>query len=121
MLTFQDQAAADLDAVFFNAPAMEFVTTHKIKGVEGDASEEHECQVIVDNERYLDRAIKDRVEDVNLNGLVFFIKKSDWIERFNHIPKVDSALIFDGKRYLVNAVGDDMGMLEFTLEAMRGR
>ena len=117
-LTFQEQAAADLDAVFFNAAAKESVTTHKIKV--SQKSPEHECQVIVDSERYLERMIKDKIENVNLNGLVFFIKESDWRDRFTNIPIVNSELFFDGKRYKVVAVGDDTGMLEFTIEAWRG-
>jgi len=121
MHTFQEQAAADLYAVFFNAPAMEFVTTHKIQGIRGFISEAFDCQVVVDSERYFERMIKDKVEGVSLNGLVFFIKKSDWIEKFKHIPKVEAALNFDGKQYLVAAVSDDMGVLEFTIEATRGR
>jgi len=121
MINFQEQAAADLDAVFFNAAAMEFVTTHKIQGIRGLVSEAFDCNVVVDSERYFERMIKDKVEGVSLNGLVFFIKKSDWIEKFKHIPKVESALKFDGKQYLIFDVSEDMGMLEFTLEAVRGR
>ena len=120
-LNFQDQAAADLDAVFFNTEAKEFVTIHKIQGIRGFVSEAFDCEVIVDNERYFERVVKDKVEGVNLNGLVFFIKKSDWLEKFKHIPKVDAALLFDGKQYLVVAVAEDMGMLDFTIEATRGR
>jgi len=121
MLNFQEQVAADLDAVFFNASAMEFVTTHKIQGIQGFVSEAFDCDVIVDSERYFERMIKDKVEGVSLNGLVFFIKKGDWTEKFKHIPKIDAALKFDGKQYLISAVAEDMGMLEFTLEAARGR
>ena len=41
MLNFQEQAASDLDAVFFNTPAMEFVEQRKIKGVKGNNSSNH--------------------------------------------------------------------------------
>jgi len=118
---FQDQVTADLDAVFFNAPAKEFVTTHTIQGIRGMISEPFECEVIVDSERYFERMIRDKVEGVSLNGLVFFIKKSDWIEKFKHVPKVEATLKFDGKQYLVAAVAEDMGTLDFTIEAVRGR
>jgi len=121
MLSFQDQLMKDIDNVFLNADAMEFVTTHKIQGTRGAAfSEAFECQVVVDSERYFERMVKDKVEGVSLNGLVFFIKKSDWIAKFKHIPKIEAALKFDGKQYLVAAVAEDMGVLEFTLEATRG-
>ena len=120
MKTFQDHVAADLDAVFFNAPAKEFVTTHKIQGIRGIPSKAFDCEVVVDSERYLERAMQDKIEGISLNGLVFFIKKSEWIEKFNHIPKVGTALLFDGKHYQVIAVSEDMGSLEFTIEATRG-
>ena len=110
----------DIDNVFLNATAFEFVTTHKIQGIRGMVSEAFECQVVVDSERYFERMVKDKVEGVSLNGLVFFIKKSDWIAKFKHIPKIEASLKFDGKQYLVAAVAEDMGVLEFTLEATRG-
>ena len=120
--SFQDEAANDLEAVFFNVDAKEFVTTHKIKGITGINSVEHDCEVIIDNERYFDRAIKDKIEGINLQGLVFFIKKADWLEKFGHVPVGGgaSALRFDGKPYLVIAVADDMGSLEFTIESNWG-
>jgi len=119
MLNFQDQMKKDLDDVFLNAPAMEFVTEHLIGGV-GETSPKA-CQVIVDRERYQQRKMQDKVENINLNGLTFFIKKADWIDKFQHIPKIDSELRFDGKRYLVEAVIEDMGLLEFVIQAHRGR
>jgi len=122
MHTFQDQIANDLDAVFFNATAKEFVTTHKISGTRGKVvSPAKELQVIVDSELYQERKMRDKVENVNLNGLVFFVKKEHWLENFDFIPKLESELAFDKKRYLVLAVAEDMGMLEFTIEGKRGR
>ena len=120
-LTFQDQQMKDVQNVFFNFAAKEFVTVHKIQGIRGFVSEAFDCEVIVDSERYFERMIRDKVEVVSLNGLIFFIPKSEWIERFKHVPKVDSALRFDGKQYLVSAVAEEMGVLEFTLEAVRGK
>jgi len=120
-LTFQEQVAEDLDAIFFNALAKEFVTKHKIKGIKGVASKEHEIEAVVDSERYLERAIRDKVENINLNGLVFFVKKSHWMGIYNRMPMVSDALIFDGSRYQVTAVAEDMGALEITLEGLRGR
>ena len=119
-LTFQEQIADDLDAVFFNALAKEFVTLHKIKGVRGMASKEHEIEAVVDSERYLERATRDKVENVNLNGLVFFVKKSHWMGIVKRLPRVTDELFLDGKRYQVTAVAEDMGALEVTLEALRG-
>jgi len=111
----------DIHDVFFNFAAKEFVTVHKIQGIRGIVSEAFDCEVVVDSERYFQRMIRDKVEGVSLNGLVFFIPKCEWIERFKHIPKVESTLKFDGKQYLVSAVAEEMGVLEFTLEAVRGR
>ena len=118
MPTFQDQMMKDLDDVFLSAPAMEFVTEHLIGGV---GTKPKKCQIVVDRERYIERKIQDKVENVSLNGLTFFIKKADWIGKFGHIPKIDSELAFDGKRYLVEAVVEDMGLLEFMIQANRGR
>ena len=120
MLNFQEQAANDLSAVFFNATAKEFVTTHKIAGIRGGkASPPVECQVVVDHDLYIERKIKDKVENITLDGFVFFIKKSDWPEGFN-FPTVNAELQFDGKRYLISSVMENMGALEITLESNRG-
>jgi len=120
MPTFQDQIEIDLEEVFFNAPAKEVVTSHKIGGIiKGRPAVE--CQIVVDRELYRERMHKDDIENVSLNGLVFYIKESDWIKKFKHIPKIKSALTFDGERYIVLDVADDMGMLDFTIKANRGR
>lgn len=122
MLNFQEQAAKDLDAVFFNATAFEFATTHKIAGIRGNRETPAvECLVVVDHELYVDRRLSSKAENVTLNGMLFFIKKNDWIEKFRYIPKAQqTALLFDGQRYIVDAVRDNMGVLEITLEANRG-
>ena len=121
MLNFQQQQEKDLDDVFFNVPAFEFVTTHRIAGIRGHkASPAVECNIVVDRELYTERRISSRAENVSLNGLIFFIKKSDWLDKFNYIPKVEAALQFDGERYTVEALTDNMGVLEFTLGAYRG-
>ena len=121
MLNFQKQAAKDLDAVFFNAPAMEFVEQRKLKGVKGLISPEHICNVVIDRERYMEQRISAKSENVTLNGLLFFIKTAEWKEKFKRIPTIGNELLFDGRRYLVDNVVDDMGMLEITLEIPRGR
>ena len=120
MLNFQEQAAKDLDAVFFNAPAMEFVEQRKIKGVEGIAAVEHVCNIVVDRERYMEQRISAKSENVTLNGLLFFIKTSEWKEKFKRLPRVTNQLRLDGKLYAVDNVVDDMGMLEITLEIPLG-
>ena len=121
MLNFQQQAEKDLDAVFFNAAAMEFVTTHSIAGIRGmKASPAVELGVVVDYELYNERKIKDKIEGISLNGLVFFIKKAEWLKHFGSVPKVNAALQFDNEKYQIAAVNDDFGVLEITLEANRG-
>ncbi|MCL2392618.1 MAG: hypothetical protein FWC66_08475 [Oscillospiraceae bacterium] len=120
-LTFQDQQLEDIHNVFLNFDAKEFVTVHKIQGIRGFVSEAHDCKVVVDSERYFERMVKDKIEGVSLEGIVFFIPKNKWIEKFRHIPKVESTLKFDGKQYVVSAVAEEMGVIEFTLEAIRGR
>ena len=121
MLNFQEQAANDLDAVFFNAAAMEFVEQRKIKGVKGIASIEHICNVVIDRERYMEQRISAKSENVTLNGLLFFIKTAEWRKKFGRLPKAKyDELRLGGKRYIVDNVVDDMGMLEITLEIPRG-
>ena len=117
MPNFQQHAAQDLGAVFFNAAAMEFVTTHKIGSKEFPPVE---FDVVVDRDLYTERNIKDKVENINLSGLVFFVKKSDWLERLDFIPDVDDELTFDGKRHLVSSVMDNMEVLEITIETNEG-
>jgi len=121
MLNFQEQAANDLDAVFFNAPAMEFVEQRKIKGVKGIASVEHVCNIVIDRERYMEQHISAKSENVSLNGLLFFIKTAEWREKFKRLPDVNDEMLLGKQRYRVDSVVDDMGMLEITLEIPRGR
>ena len=115
-----------MDNVFFNYEAKEFVTRHMIAGIRGkNTSAAVECEVIVDHELYMERSanigrLADGSNVLSLDGLVFFIKKSVWLEHFDFIPNVRAALIFDGKRYLIEALNDDFGFLDFTLSGMRG-
>ena len=97
---------------------MEFVTTHMIGGIRGKPSTP--CDVVVDHELYIERKIKDGVENISLDGMVLFIKKSAWNEKFGSIPKITSVLIFDDRKFQIEAVNDDMGILEITLGAARG-
>ena len=115
---FQDNRKTDLDEVFFSADNFEFATTHTI--VSADRRFKHECLVVVDSERYFERMIRDKVQGVSKNGLVFFIKTSEWLEKFETLPAVGRELYFDGEDYLVSAVSENMGSLEVTLEALRG-
>lgn len=122
MMNFREQRLKDLDEVFFNLSAFEFAATHSIAGINGGKfSPSKECNVVVDHELYVERRISSKAENVSLDGLLFFIKKSEWMEKFNNIPAVKEALKFDGRRYLVDSVRDTMGVLEITLEAYRGR
>ena len=120
MLNFQQQAANDLDTVFFNASKMEFVEQRKIRGVRKGVSIEHTCNVVIDRERYMEQRISAKSENVTLNGLLFFIKTAEWKQKFKRIPAVGNELLLDGRRYLIDNVVDDMGMLEITLEIPRG-
>ena len=117
-LHFQDQRKEDLDEVFFNAANFEFAAMHAIATPDGRF--EHECLVVVDSERYFERMIRDKVQGVSKNGIVFFIKTSEWLEKFESLPVVGRELLFDGYDYLVSAVSENMGSLEITLEGMRG-
>lgn len=120
MRNFQQQATADLDAVFFNAPAMEFVEQRKIKGVKGISSVEHICNVVIDRERYMEQRISARSDNVSLNGMLFFIKTDEWRDKFKRLPQIKDELRFAGRHYLVDNIVNDMGMLEITLEMPRG-
>ena len=120
MRNFQEQVTVDLDDAFFNAPAFEFVTPKRIKGVQGLVSNEHMCNVVIDRERYMEQRVSAKSENVSLAGTLFFIRTAEWMEKFKKLPKVGNQLKFDGENYLVDSVVDDMGMLEITLEATRG-
>ena len=119
---FQDNRKTDLNEVFFNADNFEFATVHTI--VTANRRFKHECWVVVDTERYFERMIRDKVQGVSKNGLVFFIKTSEWLEKFQILPGVGEELYFDGEDedhlYLVSAVSENMGSLEVTLESYRG-
>lgn len=119
MLSFQDHVQKDIGDVFLNAAALEFVTPHMIGGTAN--KEAVECNIIIDRERYLERKQQDPIENVTLNGLSFFICKKEWLRKFEYIPKVDAALVLDEKRYVVEDVDDNMGVLEFSICASRGR
>jgi len=121
MPNFQEQVAIDNSDVFLNAAAFEFVTTHEIAGVRGDkASPPKKCQVIVDKDLYVERRIKDQAENVTLDGLVFFVKESHWLENFRRFPKIRDGLLFDGIRYQIVDLNREMGLMEVTLEANKG-
>ena len=111
MLNFQEQAQADLDAIFINPEAMEFATKHTITGELGDS----EIYVVVDNDLLMERALSSQAENVSVGGMLFFAKKAEWLEKIGHTPRVGDSLLFDGHDYLVKHVNDDMGMLEVTL------
>lgn len=119
MLNFQQQAEQDLDLVFLNATAKEFVTTHKI--AKNKVATAIEFQIVVDHELYTERKIRDKAEGITLNGLVFFVKKSDWIENFDNMPRIGDTLCFDNEMYQVSVVNEVMEMLEITLESNRGK
>lgn len=119
MLNFQEQAAKDLDAVFFNA--VEFTQQRKIKGTMGIKSQEHICNVVVDRERYMQQRISAKSENLTLSGLLFFIKTAEWLEKFKRLPELTNELHFEGKLYLVDNVVEDMGMLEITLEIKKSK
>ena len=100
----------------------EFAETRKIAGTRGGvASPALDCTVVVDHELFVERRQSSKAEGVNLNGLVFFIKKAEWLEKFKTLPKIESALQFDGMMYQVESVRDNMGVLEITLYINRGR
>lgn len=117
MITFQDQVTKDLDEVFFNFDAKEFVRKHKVSGIRGPHSIVHEMDIIVDRELYHQRNIRDRAENISLNGLVFFVREAEWMSKFGRLPMVDgSAIKFDGEVFYIAAVSDNgFGMLEITL------
>ena len=111
MLNFQEQALADLESVFINPANMEFATRHTITGELGDS----EIYVVVDNDLLMERALSSQAENVSVGGMLFFAKKSDWLEKIGHVPRAGESLLFDRHDYLVKQVNDDMGMLEVTL------
>ena len=111
MLNFQEQAQADLDAIFINPEAMEFATKHTITGKLGDV----EIYVVVDNDLLMERALSSQAENVSVGGMLFFVKKTDWTEKIGSLPRVGENLLFDGHDYLIKHVNNDMGLLEVTL------
>ena len=113
MLSFREQAAADLDAVFFNA--FEFAEKHTISGME--------LLAVVDHELYNERQqhMRSKIEGISQNGTLLFVKKSDWIKTFKRLPRIGDRTILDGMYYLVEKLNDDMGMLEITLAANDGK
>ena len=120
MLNFREQHLKDLDEAFFNLSAFEFAETRKLGGIPG-VRPSVDCTIIVDHELFVERRQSSKAEGVNLNGLVFFIKKDEWLEKFKAIPKIESAILFDGEIYQVESVRDNMDVLEITLYIYRGR
>ena len=114
MLNFQEQAIKDLENVFFS-DISEFVTPTKIGDVAG--SPPHMCNVIIDRERYTNQQLKSKSDNVSLNGLLFYIKKSEWLEKFKNMPRIGNSLTFDGDDYTISNVIDDMYNLEISIDA----
>lgn len=121
MPTFQEQQVQDLEKVFFNAAAFEFVTIHEISDVGGIKTPSANLNVVVDHELYEERRLTSKAENLSANGLVFFVQKSLWLKKIKGTPPIGSTLRFDGKLYQINDIKDNMDVLEFTLEANRGR
>lgn len=120
MRNFQEQMEIDVDAVWFNKEAYEFVSPHMIGGIiRGKPSVE--LDVVADRELYQERKVKDNVENISLDGLVVFIKKTVWHDTFGKAkPKVDNALKFDGADYQIESVDDDMYVYAITIGGARG-
>lgn len=117
--TFQEQHIADLDNLFFKVEAKEFIAPHQIGGNGGKPP--IVCNVAVDFEQYSGRNIKDSVENITINGLIFFIKKDEWLNNFGDLPNIGSSLKFDSRQYQVEDVVDVYGALKITLSANRSR
>jgi len=121
MLNFQEQLKKDLDNVFFNVGAMEFVTPVKIQGVRGLSSTAHTLNVVIDNERYNERRLRSQSSNIVKHGFLFFVKKDEWLKAFNRLPSVDNVVDFnDVEDLIVRSVVEVMGTLEITLESNIG-
>ena len=106
-MSFRDDVLADIDNVFLNLN--EFAEYHIINGAEVAA--------VVST---LKTDMKSTISSRNYDGLhgdfvTVNVRKSD----FTRIPKQGENIRVDGKRYTVDEVRDNMGMLLMILSAYR--
>ena len=114
MLNFTEQVNEDLNNVFFNT--MEFAEPVKISC----GSIEHTLDVVIDNELYEERRLGESFHGVQKAGLLFFVKKTDWINAFRAAPMVTNVMVFAGRRCQVEKVNEDNRMFEITLDSYVG-
>lgn len=108
-MTFQEQFKADLDNIFFSLDNQEFATLHNING--------KDYKVIINNDKILERNLKDDIENIFLGDLLFYINKDE----LGFIPRIDGNIQFDDTIYQVANVNDNFGILEIVLKSNIGR
>lgn len=107
-MSFKDQLERD-NETFINFS--EFATKHTINGVEKT--------VVIDEELYNLRRSGGQWSDslqagTYSEGLIFHVKLSDLTR-----PAINTLMVFDGKRFIVNNVSGDEMILTITLGANR--
>ena len=76
-------------------------------------SELKEIQAIVITERYVDTGNLDMKK-------VLILNTEDWKSTLGYLPKRNTVISFDGKRYLVECITDDEEYIELVLTPYRG-
>lgn len=104
---FKEYIAKDINHIFKNEK--EFSETVTINGVS--------VIVNIDNDRLSKKTFTD-FDGVVIGDILFFISSEEFkkIPLVRKEPKVNDALMFNGKSCIVTNVVDNMGMFEITLQ-----
>ena len=107
-MTFKEQMAKDVGAVFLNPE--EFGETHVVNG--------KEMVIIIDNNEQIEREKRVGQSDaVYANQKLFYAAASD----FGALPKQGSILMLDGERYLVDDAVSEGDIYSISIHANRGQ
>lgn len=108
-MTFKEQIAKDNQNIFLNLD--EFGELHIVNG--------KKMPVLIDSYEQIDREKRYQfrhslyADGVFLKELLIYVKDSD----FGNLPRVGSAVKFDGKLYTVSDAIDEDGIFSISLEA----
>lgn len=108
-MTFKEQLAKDVGAVFLNPE--EFGETHVVNG--------QEMVIIIDNNEQIEREkrVGQSAGGIYANQKLIYVAAAD----FGALPRQGSKMTLDGERYLVDDAVDEGDVYSLTVSASKGQ
>lgn len=107
---FKSQLASDNSAVFINA--LEFAEKYTINGV--DMYAVLDTDIIHERNK---RSYAEFAEGVNQGECLLYVERKN----FSRVPVKDEIISINKRKYMVNSVSDNYGVLELTLTLNQSR